>query len=135
MPRNQDKDRAGSNRTRAQSDIAALRARLIEEHDLRETVEWHKEIRARHPELWQEIETARHARNQASEALNQALRSAGCSPVALQLSLQQKIEKLRRLRARNRADLASLEQSKSDFPKDRQRHTTRKTSAGRRDDG
>lgn len=134
MPRKQAKPRSDPKRAGAQIDTSALRMRLIEEHQLQESIAWQNSLRAEHLELWRKLEAARHARNQANQALNQKLRSAGCAPVTLELSLPQKIEKLRRLQARNRAEIANSAQNHSGFPRHRPRHSTRKTSVGRRDD-
>jgi hypothetical protein len=81
--------------------------RIIEEHHLEQSIAREEAVRRDHPDLWQRAETARIARNNAQADLNRKLRAAGCEPVRQELSLKQKVRKLRQLQARNRAEVAA----------------------------
>ena len=87
-------------------DRSALRTRIIEEHHLQQAVAREDALRSARPELWRQVDAARVARNLALVELNRTLRSAECRPVALEPSLQQKMKKLHRMQALNRAELA-----------------------------
>ena len=88
-------------------DKSTLRTRIIEAHYLRQAIAREEVLRAEHPDLWQRAEDARIARNKAQAGLNRALRAAGCVPVETELSLKQKMKKLRQLQALNRAETAT----------------------------
>jgi hypothetical protein len=89
-----------------------LRARIIEVHYLQQSIAREAALRAEHPDLWRRAEDARLARNASQAGLNRALRAAGCKPVETELSLKQKMKKLRQLEARNRAEIASFRTGK-----------------------
>ncbi len=93
-------------------DKSSLRSRIIEAHYLQQAIAREEALRQEHPDLWRRAEDARIARNKAQEGLNRALRAAGCHPVETELSLKQKMKKLRQLQARNRAETAHLRTSK-----------------------
>ena len=98
----------GSSRMLRASDKSDLRARIIEVHYLQQAISREEALRVQHPDLWRRAEDARLARNNAQASLNRALRAAGCRPVETELSLKQKLKKLQRLEARNRAEIATL---------------------------
>lgn len=87
-------------------DRSTLRTRIIEEHHLQRSVAQEDALRSTRPDLWRHLDAERVARNLALTELNRKLRSAGCRPVALEPSLMQKVKKLRRIQALNRAALA-----------------------------
>ena len=87
-------------------DKSALRTRIIEVHYLQQAIAREEALRAEHPDLWRRAEDARIARNTAQAGLNRALRAAGCQPVETELSLKEKMKKLRQLDAQNRAEIA-----------------------------
>ena len=89
-------------------DKSILRSRIIEVHYLQQAITREESLRAEHPDLWRRSEEARRARNKAQATLNRALRAAGCTPVETELSLKQKMQKLQQLKARNRAETATL---------------------------
>ena len=93
-------------------DRSALRARIIEEHHLQKAVAREDDLRSTRPELWRQVDAERIASNLALTELNRKLRSAGCRPVALEPSLQQKMKKLQRIQDLNRAELASATRSR-----------------------
>lgn len=64
-------------------------------------------LRSTRPELSRQLDADRVARNLALTELDRKLRSAGCRPVAPEPSPQQKMKKLQRVLAPNRAELAS----------------------------
>jgi len=84
-----------------------LRLRIIEEEALRREVEREEVLHRDRPDWWQQSEQERRARNRAKGPLNRRLRAAGLRPVALELSLAQRMQKLRRLEVRNRAEGAA----------------------------
>ena len=92
----------------AMLDKLDLRARIIEAHYLQQAIAREAALRAEHPDLWRRAEDSRIARNKTQAGLNRALRAAGCKPVETELSLKQKMKKLQRLEARNRAEIAAL---------------------------
>lgn len=87
---------------------ADLRARLIEAHYLRLSVQRADETRRAHPDTWRRLEQDRRTRNQELTDLNRQLRAVGCRPVALDPSLALRVKKLQRLEARNRAETATI---------------------------
>ena len=89
-------------------DRSVLRTRIIEAHYLQQAIAREKALRAEHPDLWRRAEDSRIARNKAQAGLNRALRVAGCKAVETELSLKQKMKKLQQLEARNRAEIATL---------------------------
>ena len=89
-------------------DKSALRTRIIEVHYLQQAIAREEALRTEHPDLWRRAEDARIARNTAQAGLNRALRAAGCQPVETELSLKEKMKKLRQLDAQNRAEIAML---------------------------
>jgi hypothetical protein len=93
-------------------DRAALRMRIIEEHHLQQAIAREDAMRSTDPELWRKVEAARVTRNLDLAELNRKLRSAGCRPVTLEPSLRQKLKKLRRMQALNRAELAIATRSR-----------------------
>ena len=90
---------------------SALRKRIIEEHYLRQAIAREEAFRRENPDLWSRADAARLTRNRSQTELNQKLRAAGCTPVAMELSLKQKMKKLQQLEARNRAETASIKRS------------------------
>jgi hypothetical protein len=95
----------------AARDRLDLRDRIIEEHHLRQAIAREEALRRDRPDLWRHAEAGRMARNRGQAELNRRLRSAGCPPVATELSLKQKVKKLQLLEARNRAETASPKRS------------------------
>ncbi|HVC21601.1 MAG TPA: hypothetical protein VNE16_16135 [Vicinamibacterales bacterium] len=87
-----------------------LRLRIIEEDALRREVEREEALRRERPDWWQQRERERRARNRAKGPLNRRLRAEGFRPVALEPSLGQKMQKLKRLEARNRAEVAAKQE-------------------------
>ena len=61
--------------------------------------------------MWRAEEARRLSWNRDRSALNQRLREAGCSPVGLEPSLKQKMQKLHELEARNAAEIARFKAS------------------------
>jgi hypothetical protein len=88
-----------------------LRARIIEEHYLRQAIAREEALRREHPDLWRRSEAGRVTRNREQSELNRRLRAAGCRPVETELSLKQKMKKLQQMEARNRAETASRKKS------------------------
>ena len=88
-----------------------LRKRIIEAHYLRQAIAREEAFRRENPDLWSRADAARVTRNQSQTELNRKLRAAGCAPVAMELSLKQKMKKLQRLEDRNRAETASIKRS------------------------
>jgi hypothetical protein len=95
----------------AERDRSDLRTRIIEAHYLRQAIAREEALRRDRPDLWRHAEAGRITRNRAQAELNRLLRSAGCHPVATELSLKQKVKKLQQLEARNRAETASQKRS------------------------
>jgi len=89
-----------------------LRTRIIDEHYLRREISREAALRRDQPDLWRRLEAERTEGNRANSVLNRKLRAAGCEPVESELSLTQKMKKLRLLEARNRAETANVQRSK-----------------------
>ena len=100
-----------SSTLKAALDKSALRMRIIEEHYLRREIAREEAFRRENPDLWSRADAARVTRNQSQTELNRKLRAARCAPVAMELSLKQKMKKLQQLEARNRAETASIKRS------------------------
>jgi hypothetical protein len=79
---------------------------ILEEHSLRRQVARDEALRNENPALWRQLEISRRARNRETAALNRRLRADGLRPVELELSLAQRVKKLRQLEARNKAESA-----------------------------
>ena len=111
-------------KSRAQ-DRAELRLRIIEEDHLRRALARDDDIRRNDPGLWERLERRRHEGNREKTELNQRLRAAGCRPVDLEPSLEHRLQALRRLEARNRAEIATLQGEKRELSGKLRRHIPR----------
>ena len=85
-----------------------LRRSILEEEGLRSAVARDEELRQSRPDLWRSLEAARRAENRETAATNRRLRALGLEPLRLRLSLAQRRQELRRLEARNMAEIAAL---------------------------
>ena len=94
-------------KTAASLDAAERRSRIIEEHRLREEIAREEELRKENPDYWRRMEAVRVAHNRANAELNRRLRAAGCRPVAMWPTHDQKMKKLQQLQVQNRAEIAS----------------------------
>lgn len=108
---------------------------IIEEHHLRAEIGRLQALRRDHPEAWRRVEAQRIAGNREQAALNRALRAAGCRPVALQISLAQKVKKLQQLEERSYAKAAVPERPRDEFSNKSRRHSVRTSDKRRHADG
>jgi hypothetical protein len=82
------------------------RMEILEEEFLRRDVTRDEALRKEDPSLWRQLENGRLARNRETAALNRRLRAEGLQPIEPQLSLAQRVKKLQRLEALNKAKSA-----------------------------
>lgn len=86
--------------------------RIIDAHYLRREIARDETMRRDEPERWRRQEAQRRLRNREKVELNRMLRAAGCRPMDLEPSLAQKMKKLQRLDATNRAEIERLRTAK-----------------------
>ena len=82
---------------------------ILQEEFLRRDVAREEALRKENPTLWRQMESARRARNRENAAVNRRLRAEGLPPIEPQLSLAQRVKKLQRLEASNKAKSAKRE--------------------------
>jgi hypothetical protein len=79
---------------------------ILQEEFLRRDVARDEALRKENPALWRRLESGRRARNRETAALNRRLRAEGLRPIEPQLSMSQRVKKLQRLEASNKAKSA-----------------------------
>jgi len=93
----------------SQLDEMSRRMEILEEEFLRRDLTRDEALRKQNPSLWRQMESQRRARNRETAVLNRRLRAEGLRPIEPQLSLEQRVKKLQRLEASNKAKSAKRE--------------------------
>lgn len=119
---------------RALIERGKLRSRIIEVHALEQSIAWNETVRREHPKTRKQMEARRAEANRALDNLNQRLRESGLEPMELSLSLGEKRQKLKRLEAETRAEIARFQGDSSVSPGKAERHAprTRKRAEAKR---